>query len=85
MAPDTAMVETRRAARIALQIDRTTRNVRFDAAHWVGEQDGATREEKLDAAKRLLLPIEAQLPPPEDADLTSAIRATLLDPAYQLK
>jgi uncharacterized protein (DUF1800 family) len=63
-------------------LDRLARN---DAAHWVGEQDGATREEKLDAAKRLLLPIEAQLPPPEDADLTSAIRATLLDPAYQLK
>jgi uncharacterized protein (DUF1800 family) len=82
---DAATAETRRATRIARQIDRTTRNVRFDAAHWVAERDGATRDEKLDAAKRLLLPIEAQLPPPEDTDLTSAIHATLLDPAYQLK
>jgi hypothetical protein len=84
-APDTAAVEMRRAARIARQIDRTTRNIRLDAAHWIAECDGATRDQKLDAAKRLLLPIEAQLPPPEDADLTSAIRAALLDPAYQLK
>jgi hypothetical protein len=37
------------------------------------------------AAKRLLLPVAAQLPVAEDADLTTAVHAALLDPAYQLK
>ena len=74
-----------RAARIARQIDRSTRNLRFEATRWVGARKGATRAEKLDAAKRLLLPIDAQLQPPDDADLTSAVWAALLDPAYQLK
>jgi uncharacterized protein (DUF1800 family) len=77
--------EIDRAARIARQIDRSTRNLRFEAARWVSERDGTTRDEKMDAAKRLLLPITAQLPAAEDADLTSAVAATLLDPAYQLK
>jgi uncharacterized protein (DUF1800 family) len=77
--------EIDRAARVARQIDRSTRNLRFEAARWVSDCDGATRDEKLDAAKRLLLPIAAQLPAAEDADLMTAVAAALLDPAYQLK
>ena len=73
------------AKAVARQIDRSTRNLRFEAARWISERDGTTRDEKIDAAKRLLLPIAAQLPAAEDADLTSAVAATLLDPAYQLK
>ena len=82
---EATVAEIDRAARVARSIDRSTRNLRFDAARWVSERDGTTRDEKMDAAKRLLLPIAAQLPAAEDADLTSAIQAALLDPAYQLK
>ncbi|HEY3180061.1 MAG TPA: DUF1800 domain-containing protein [Casimicrobiaceae bacterium] len=77
--------EIDRAARMARQIDRSTRNLRFEATRWVAACDGATRDEKLDAAKRLLLPINAQLPAAQDVDLTTAVAAVLLDPAYQLK
>ncbi|HYT96847.1 MAG TPA: DUF1800 domain-containing protein, partial [Casimicrobiaceae bacterium] len=44
--------EIDRAARVARSIDRSTRNLRFDAARWVSERDGTTRDEKMDAAKR---------------------------------
>ena len=77
--------EIDRAARVARQIDRSTRNLRFEAARWLSERNGATRDEKLGAAKRLLLPIAAQLPVADDADVTTAVAASLLDPAYQLK
>jgi uncharacterized protein (DUF1800 family) len=73
------------AARLARQIDRTTRALRFDAAQWIAQRDGQSRDEKLAAARRLLLPIAAQLPVADDADVTTAIHAALLDPAYQLK
>ena len=77
--------ETARAARIARQIERGVRGVRFDAAPWLAHRDGASRQDKLQAAQRLLLPIAAQLPAPDDADATTAIHAMLLDPAYELK
>jgi uncharacterized protein (DUF1800 family) len=82
---EATVAEIDRAARVARQIDRSTRNLRFDAARWISEHDGKTRDEKLGAAKRLLLPVAAQLPAAEDADLTTAVHAALLDPAYQLK
>ena len=82
---EATVAEMDRASRIARQIDRSTRKIRFEAVRWLGAQSGSTRDAKLDAAKRLLLPIDAQLPPPDDADVTTAVAATLLDPAYQLK
>ncbi len=82
---EATVAEIDRAARVARQIDRSTRNLRFEAVRWVSERDGATRDEKMDAARRLLLPIAAQLPAADDADPTTAIHAALLDPAYQLK
>ena len=83
--PAGAMDEMTRAERVARQIDRTTRALRFDASQWLAQSDGATRDDKLVAARRLLLPIGAQLPVAADADLTTALHAALLDPAYQLK
>jgi uncharacterized protein (DUF1800 family) len=83
--PTVPQDESARAARLARQIDRTTRALRFDAAQWMSQRDGQSRDEKLAAARRLLLPIPAQLPIADDADLVTAIHAALLDPAYQLK
>jgi len=85
MTRDATVEEMARAARVARQIDRGTRGLRFDAAQWIAQCPGDTRERKMDAAARALLPIAAQLPPTPDADMTSAIYAMLLDPAYQLK
>ena len=82
---EATVAEMDRASRVARQIDRSTRKLRFEAARWIGDRDGSTRDAKVDNAKRLLLPIDAQLPPPDDADLTTVVAAALLDPAYQLK
>jgi uncharacterized protein (DUF1800 family) len=82
---EATVAEMDRASRIARQIDRSTRKLRFEAVRWVGERDGNTRNAKIDAAKHLLLPIDQQLSPPDDVDLASMVAAMLLDPAYQLK
>ena len=82
---EATVAEMDRASRIARQIDRSTRRLRFEAVRWLGERDGDTRDAKMDAVKHLLLPIDQQLVPPDDADLTSMVAAVLLDPAYQLK
>ena len=82
---DATAGEMERAARLARAIDRSTRNLRFDAQRWIGQQDGRTVDDKLAFATRLLLPVAAVLPRIEDADATTAIHAALLDPAYQLK
>jgi hypothetical protein len=84
---DTAMAEdaSTRALRIARQIDRSTRPLRFDAVQWFARREGHTRAEKLSSAKRLLLPIAPQLAVPDDVDITTALHAALLDPSYQLK
>jgi len=74
-----------RRALQARQIERSTRAVRFDAPKWLAQRDGDTRAEKLASARRLLLPIAAQSNAPDDVDITSALHAALLDPAYQLK
>ena len=82
---EATLSEMDRASKIALQIDRSTRRLRFEAVRWIGEQDGTTRDAKMNAAKRLLLPLDAQLSPPDDVDITTAVAAVLLDPAFQLK
>ncbi|HEY2815747.1 MAG TPA: DUF1800 domain-containing protein [Casimicrobiaceae bacterium] len=82
---EATVAEVDRASRIARQIDRSTRKLRFEAVRWIGEQDGNTRAGKMEAAKRLLLPIDPQLPASDDTDVTAAVAAALLDPAYQLK
>ena len=82
---EATVAEMDRASRIARQIDRSTRKLRFEAVRWIGEQDGNTRAGKMEAAKRLLLPIDPQLPATDDADATTAVAAALLDPAFQLK
>ena len=73
------------AQRAARAVDRGLRNLQFDPARWVAQQDGATRDDKLRAARTLLLPIAAQTPVPSDADARAAVYALLLDPAYQLR
>ena len=63
------------------------RNVQFDAAQWVARRPGATPNAKLQSAQALLLPLAPVTadPPHGDVDAVAFVRATLLDPAYQLK
>ena len=72
-------------APVARVIDRGLRSVRFDAAAWLAQRDGATRDARIDAARRLLLPIPPARALPDDTDARAAVYALLLDPAYQLK
>jgi uncharacterized protein (DUF1800 family) len=76
-----------RAQRFAQQMDRALRNVQFDAAQWVARRPGATPDAKLQAAQALLLPLAPVIAdrPHGDIDAVAFVRATLLDPAYQLK
>ena len=76
-----------RAQRFAQQMDRGLRNVPFDAAQWVARRPGTTPEAKLQAAQALLLPLAPVTAdrPHGDVDAVAFVRATLLDPAYQLK
>ena len=76
-----------RAQRFAAQVDRGLRNVHFDAALWVARQPGATPTAKMQSAQALLLPLAPVTAdaPSSDADALAFVRATLLDPAYQLK
>jgi len=86
--PETAADEDKvRARRFAQQVDRSVRNVRFDAAAWVARRDGDTLPARYESARALLLPLPPVVAdaPFEDADALAFVRATLLDPAYQLK
>ncbi len=77
-----------RALRFLRQTDRAISSIRFDAARWVAQRSGATPQEKQQSAQALLLPLPAVLAMAStatDADALSFVRATLLDPAYQLK
>ena len=76
-----------RAQRFAQAMDRGIRNVQFDAAQWVARQPGATPDAKMQSAQALLLPLEPVVAetPHADADALAFVRATLLDPTYQLK
>lgn len=76
-----------RAQRFAQQMDRGLRNVQFDAAQWIARRPGATPDAKRQAAQALLLPLAPATAdrPDGDVDALAFVRATLLDPAYQLK
>ena len=51
---EATVAEMDRASRVARQIDRSTRKLRFEAARWIGDRDGSTRDAKVDSAKRRL-------------------------------
>jgi len=76
-----------RVERFVRAVDRGVRNVQFDAARWVARQPGDSTIAKMQSAQALLLPIPPVVadPPKEDADALAFVRATLLDPSYQLK
>ena len=77
-----------RAMRFLRQTDRAISSIRFDAARWVAQRSGASTRAKMQSAQALLLPLPAVLAMAStatDADAPSFVRATLLDPAYQLK
>jgi uncharacterized protein (DUF1800 family) len=86
--PPTEAEENRaRVRRAALALERGMRNLQFDATMWVAQRQGATPAAKMDAAQSLLLPLPAVTADASsgDVDAASFVRATLLDPAYQLK
>jgi len=76
-----------RAQRFVRAVDRGVRNVQFDAARWVARQPGDSTLAKMQSAQALLLPLApvmADTPKP-DVDALAFVRATLLNPSYQLK
>ncbi|MET0918833.1 MAG: DUF1800 domain-containing protein [Burkholderiales bacterium] len=76
-----------RVERFMRAVDRGVRNVQFDAARWVARQPGDSSIAKMQSAQALLLPLApviADAPKP-DVDALAFVRATLLDPSYQLK
>ena len=76
-----------RARRAALAVERSMRDLQFDATQWVAHRAGPTPSAKMDAAQALLLPLPALTAETlaTDVDATAFMRSTLLDPAYQLK
>jgi uncharacterized protein (DUF1800 family) len=79
--------DAERVERFVRAVDRGVRNVRFDAASWVARQPGDSTMAKMRSAQNLLLPLApvvADAPKP-DTDALAFVRATLLDPSYQLK
>ena len=74
-----------RLQRFVQAMDRGVRNLHFDAAAFVAQFPGATPTDKAAAAQRLLLPLPAVTPLPDDADASTLVRATLLDATFQLK
>jgi uncharacterized protein (DUF1800 family) len=85
--PSTADDDQARAARFARQVDRSLRSVQFNAVLWTARQPGATMAARMQSVQALLLPL-APVPidePSAAPDALAFMRATLLDPAYQLK
>ncbi len=76
-----------RARRFAQAVERALAAVHFDASAWLARREGTTPEAKAAAAQALLLPLPAIVAdaPTGDADTVAFVRATLLDPAYELK
>ncbi|MFO1302529.1 MAG: DUF1800 domain-containing protein [Burkholderiales bacterium] len=76
-----------RAQRLARAVDRGVRSARFDAQAWIARQPGDTTVSKMQAAQALLLPMPPVVAdgPKPDVEALAFVRATLLDPAYQLK
>jgi uncharacterized protein (DUF1800 family) len=86
LAPTSGQDEDKaRAQRFAQAMDRDIRNVRFDANDWVARRPGATSAAKMQSAQALLLPLAPLAVEASDADALAFVRATLLDPTYQLK
>ena len=86
--PPTEVEENKaRARRAAQALERGMRNLQFDAAMWVAHRQGDTPAARMNAAQTLLLPLPAVTAEVAGADVDAAsfVRATLLDPAYQLK
>jgi hypothetical protein len=84
-ADDDAKARARRAARA---IDRAFRELGFSATRWVASLPGATPAEKRREAQRLLLaipPAGSGIGQIDESDPLAFLRATLLDPVYQLK
>ena len=73
-----------RRTRAGRAIERGMRDTAFDAVGWVNAR-GESAEERARAVRGLLLPLPAQSPPADDAAPALLVRATLLDPAFQLK
>ncbi|MFO1313870.1 MAG: DUF1800 domain-containing protein [Burkholderiales bacterium] len=76
-----------RAERVARAVDRGVRSARFDAQAWIARQPGDSALARMQSAQALLLPMApviAEGPGPETEPL-AFVRATLLDPSYQLK
>ena len=77
-----------RAQRIARALDRAFRELEFSASRWIASLPGATPSAKRDAAQAILLPIApagSGIGARDEADTLAFVRATLLDPAFQLK
>ena len=77
-----------RAQRIARALDRAFRELGFSASRWLASLPGDGPSAKRSTAQAILLPI----PPAgsgilarDEADALAFVRATLLDPAFQLK
>jgi hypothetical protein len=86
LAPQGVAADDRvRALRFQRQVDRGVRDLHFDAAQWLGSRKGATMADREQAAQKLLLPLPPQAPPPPASDAATFVRATLLDPAFELK
>jgi len=85
--PAAALDDKIRARNAALAVERGMRNLQFDATQWVAHRPGVTPVDRMEAAQGLLLPLlpVAADAPTADLDATTFMRATLLDPAYQLK
>lgn len=73
-----------RQRRSGAAIERGLRALAFDPAAFVARQPGDDAA-KRQAVQALLLPLPPQAPPPHDAPPALVVRATLLDPAFQLK
>jgi hypothetical protein len=63
------------------------RSARFDAPSWIARQPGDSTLAKMQSAQALLLPMAPVIAegPRPDVEALAFVRATLLDPAYQLK
>ncbi len=77
--------ERERGQRFGRAVERGMRDLSFDNQAWVAALPGETAGQKREAAVRLLLPLSPRADVIADASGTGAMRALLLDPAFQLK
>ncbi|MEO8486948.1 MAG: DUF1800 family protein, partial [Betaproteobacteria bacterium] len=77
-----------RQLRVARALERAFRDLSFSATRWVASLPGDTPAAKRRAAQVVLLPIAPAgggAAIPAETDTLAFVRATMLDPAYQLK